>query len=107
MKRILLLSFAFLTVIAFSAMAQRTVSGKVTDDGGEALPGVNVVIKGTTTGVTTDLDGNYRISVEDGATLIFSFVGFDKLAADRQHALLKTETHTVLQCCLLEEEEEL
>ena len=77
MKRILLLSFAFLTVIAFSAMAQRTVSGKVTDDTGEALPGVNVVIKGTTTGVTTDLDGNYRISVEDGATLIFSYVGFE------------------------------
>ncbi len=77
MKRILLLSLAFLTVIAFSAMAQRTVSGKITDDTGEALPGVNVVIKGTTTGVTTDLDGNYRISVDDGATLIFSYVGFE------------------------------
>lgn len=77
MKRILLLSFAFLTVIAFSAMAQRTVSGKVTDDGGEALPGVNVVIKGTTTGTTTDLDGNYRLSVDEGATLVFSFVGFE------------------------------
>ncbi|WP_420318014.1 SusC/RagA family TonB-linked outer membrane protein [Ekhidna sp.] len=77
MKRILLLSFAFLTVVAFSAIAQRTVSGKVTDDTGEALPGVNVVIKGTTTGVTTDLDGNYRLSVDDGATLIFSYVGFE------------------------------
>ena len=77
MKRILLLSFAFLTVIAFSAMAQRTVSGKVTDDTGEALPGVNVVIKGTTTGTTTDLDGNYRLSVDEGATLVFSFVGFE------------------------------
>lgn len=77
MKRILLLSFAFLTVIAFSAMAQRTVSGKVTDDTGESLPGVNVVIKGTTTGTTTDLDGNYRLSVDDGATLVFSFVGFE------------------------------
>lgn len=77
MKRILLLSFAFLTVVAFSAMAQRTVSGKVTDDSGEALPGVNVVIKGTTTGTTTDLDGNYRLSVDDGATLVFSFVGFE------------------------------
>ena len=58
-------------------MAQRTVSGKVTDDSGETLPGVNVVIKGTTTGVTTDIDGNYQISVEDGATLIFSYVGFE------------------------------
>ncbi|WP_370089833.1 SusC/RagA family TonB-linked outer membrane protein [Ekhidna sp.] len=77
MKRILLLSFAFLTVVAFSAMAQRTVSGKVTDDSGESLPGVNVVIKGTTTGTTTDLDGNYRLSVDEGATLVFSFVGFE------------------------------
>ncbi|MFK7951660.1 MAG: SusC/RagA family TonB-linked outer membrane protein [Ekhidna sp.] len=77
MKRILLLSFAFLTVVAFGAMAQRTVSGKVTDDTGESLPGVNVVIKGTTTGTTTDLDGNYRLSVDDGATLTFSFVGFE------------------------------
>lgn len=77
MKRNLLLSFAFFIAIAFVAMAQRTVSGKVTDDTGESLPGVNVVIKGTTTGVTTDLDGNFRISVDDGATLIFSYVGFE------------------------------
>ncbi len=77
MKRILLLSLAFLTVIAFSAMAQRTVSGKITDDTGEALPGVNVVIKGTTIGVTTDLDGNYQISVDDGAILTYSYVGFE------------------------------
>jgi hypothetical protein len=77
MKRILLLSFMFLTVFAFSALAQRTVSGKVTDDNGESLPGVNVVIKGTTTGATTDLDGNYRLTVEDGATLVFSYVGFE------------------------------
>ena len=53
------------------------MSGKVTDDAGEGLPGVNVVIKGTTTGVTTDLDGNYRLSVDDGVTLVFSFVGFE------------------------------
>ncbi|WP_179213405.1 SusC/RagA family TonB-linked outer membrane protein [Ekhidna lutea] len=57
--------------------AQRTVSGKVTDDTGETLPGVNVVIKGTTTGTTTDLDGNYRLQVNDGDILIYSFVGFE------------------------------
>lgn len=78
MKRILLLSFAFITAISFSVMAQKTVSGKVTDEAsGEALPGVNVLIKGTTTGTQTDLDGNYRLSVEDGATLVFSYVGFE------------------------------
>jgi len=77
MKRILLLCFVFLTAFAFNAMAQRTVSGKITDDSGEGLPGVNVVIKGTTTGTTTDLDGNFSLTVEDGATLTISYVGFE------------------------------
>ncbi|WP_462248194.1 SusC/RagA family TonB-linked outer membrane protein [Ekhidna sp.] len=75
MKRILLLAGMFFFAISY-LMAQKTVSGKVTDDAGEGLPGVNVVIKGTTTGVTTDLDGNFRLSVEDGATLVFSYIGF-------------------------------
>lgn len=75
MKKLLL---SLIAVLGINVLihAQQTVSGKVTDDTGEALPGVNVVIKGTTTGITTDLDGNYRISVDDGAVLIFSFVGF-------------------------------
>jgi len=77
MKRILLLCFALLTFISFEVVAQKTVSGKVTDDSGEALPGVNVLIKGTTTGTQTDLDGNYELSVENGAFLVFSYVGFE------------------------------
>ncbi|MEQ9468743.1 MAG: carboxypeptidase-like regulatory domain-containing protein [Ekhidna sp.] len=60
-----------------STNIRRTVSGKVTDDSGESLPGVNVVVKGTTTGTTTDLDGNYRIDVNEGNSLIFSFIGFE------------------------------
>ena len=55
---------------------QKTVSGKVTDNSGEGLPGVNVVIKGTTIGSITDFDGNYQVSVEENSTLVFSFVGF-------------------------------
>jgi len=51
------------------------VSGTVTDASGEGLPGVNVVIKGTTIGVTTDLDGRYKISVPRNAILVFSSVG--------------------------------
>ncbi|MEP1097261.1 MAG: SusC/RagA family TonB-linked outer membrane protein [Cyclobacteriaceae bacterium] len=75
MRKILLLSTLFFFAVA-SVMAQRTVSGKVTDDTGEGLPGVNVVIKGTTNGTTTDLDGNFSLSVDQGATLVFSSVGF-------------------------------
>ena len=55
---------------------QKTVSGKVTDDSGEGLPGVNVVIKGTTIGAITDFDGNYQVPVDENSTLVFSFVGF-------------------------------
>ncbi|MBC6399679.1 MAG: SusC/RagA family TonB-linked outer membrane protein [Ekhidna sp.] len=77
MKKILLLSFVFITILLFGVMAQRTVSGRITDENGESLLGVNVVIKGTTTGVITDIDGNYRISVEEGATLVFSYIGFE------------------------------
>ena len=70
----LILSF----VVIASAFAQRTVSGKVTDDNGDGLPGVTVVIKGTTNGVTTDLDGNFQISVpDDNAVLVISSVGME------------------------------
>lgn len=54
-----------------------TVYGVVMDDTGEALPGVNIAIKGTTKGTQTDLDGKYRIEVSKSATLIFSYVGFE------------------------------
>ncbi|MEQ9403067.1 MAG: TonB-dependent receptor [Cyclobacteriaceae bacterium] len=59
-----------------SVLAQRAVTGTITDEDGEGLPGVNVVIKNTTTGTTTDIDGNFRLNVNDGDILVFSFVGF-------------------------------
>lgn len=75
MKKIYFSLIVFFLVSAH-AFAQRTVTGRVTDETGEGLPGVNVVIKGTTNGVTTDLDGNYSISVpDDNAVLVFSSVG--------------------------------
>ncbi|GEM54384.1 ferric enterobactin receptor [Flavobacterium branchiophilum NBRC 15030 = ATCC 35035] len=76
MKKIIL----FLLLLNFSfAIAQKEVSGKVTDKSGAALPGVNVTEKGATNGVSTDLDGNYKIKVKDGATLVFSYVGYAKV----------------------------
>lgn len=58
--------------------AQSTVSGKVTSmESGEALPGVNVIVKGTTVGTVTDIEGNYNLSVPaDDAVLQFSFIGY-------------------------------
>jgi len=54
----------------------KTVSGKVTDSSGTPLPGVTVVVKGTTTGIITDANGNYTLAKVPGdATLVFSFVG--------------------------------
>jgi TonB-linked SusC/RagA family outer membrane protein len=55
---------------------QKSVSGKVTDSSGGSLPGVSVVVKGTTTGVITDMDGKYSLAkVPENAILQFSFVG--------------------------------
>lgn len=60
--------------------ADKTVTGKVLSaDDGAALPGVSVVVKGTTTGTNTDADGNFKLTVRDGsAVLVFSAVGFEK-----------------------------
>ncbi|MEQ6119617.1 TonB-dependent receptor [Reichenbachiella sp. MALMAid0571] len=53
------------------------ISGKVVDEKNESLPGATIVEKGTTNGTTTDLDGNYKLSVPDGATITISFVGYE------------------------------
>ncbi|MFC6997254.1 SusC/RagA family TonB-linked outer membrane protein [Rufibacter roseus] len=59
------------------AQAQ-TIKGKVTDNAGEALPGVSVVIKGTTSGTSTDINGEFQIPVSAGAnTLVFSYIGYE------------------------------
>ncbi|MCV9389033.1 SusC/RagA family TonB-linked outer membrane protein [Reichenbachiella ulvae] len=77
MKRILLICFMLLSALVTESWAQdRTVSGKVTDDSGEAIPGANVILKGTRTGTTSDIDGNWKLSVpSEGGVLVFTFVG--------------------------------
>lgn len=70
----------FITILAtanFVHAQSRTVSGKVTSsEDGSAIPGVNILVKNTTTGSVTDVDGNYSISVNDDAILVFSSIGF-------------------------------
>ncbi len=70
-----------------AAEQQKTISGKVTDENNEGLPGVNIVVKNTTLGTVTDVDGNYQLSVPDEATtLVFSSVGYlaREVAIDNQ-----------------------
>jgi TonB-linked SusC/RagA family outer membrane protein len=64
------------TVSPTNSQQQKTISGKVVDDRGAPLPGVAVVVKGTTVGVVTDIDGNYSLQVpSDAQILAFSFIG--------------------------------
>ncbi|MEO7988885.1 MAG: TonB-dependent receptor [Chryseolinea sp.] len=67
-----------LLCFSISLLAQeRTVSGTVTDETGGGMPGVNVLVKGTSTGTVTDTEGNFKINVSgDDATLVFTFVGY-------------------------------
>ncbi|MGO4820800.1 MULTISPECIES: TonB-dependent receptor [unclassified Flavobacterium] len=76
MKKITLL---FLLLNVSFLFAQKEISGVVRDNSGAALPGVNIVEKGTQNGVSTDMDGGYKIRVKEGATLVFSYIGFNKV----------------------------
>ena len=72
--------FRLLVVFLLSAqvaMAQKAVTGVVSDNDGIPLPGATIIVQGTTTGVTTDFDGNFSINVSEGQSLEFSFVGYD------------------------------
>jgi TonB-linked SusC/RagA family outer membrane protein len=81
MKRVLLLACVYcITLLIGAAWAQqRTVTGRViSEENREPLPGVNVVLRGTTVGTVTDLDGLYSIDVPtEGGTLVFSFIGLE------------------------------
>ena len=76
MKPLLVIGFVLLASIVFAQQLQ--VSGKVIDsDDNGPLPGVTIVEKGTTNGTVTDIDGNYSLSVPEGITLVFSYVGYE------------------------------
>ncbi len=78
MNKNLLLTVVWLVCISIPGFGQeRIVSGKVTSDDGADAPGVNVLVKGSTTGTSTAADGTYKLSVPEGKnTLVFSFIGY-------------------------------
>lgn len=76
MKQSLLLLF-LVCFCSFGLLAQKSISGTVTDQDGEALIGASVQVKGTSIGVVTDLDGSFSITVpNDATTLVVAYVGF-------------------------------
>ncbi|WP_460541263.1 SusC/RagA family TonB-linked outer membrane protein [Echinicola sediminis] len=79
MKKVLLLGFTFVLSIALAFAQSRVITGQVTSsEDREPIPGVNIVVKGTTVGTVTDIEGRYSVEVPGGSTvLVYSFVGFD------------------------------
>ncbi|MDE7128691.1 MAG: carboxypeptidase-like regulatory domain-containing protein, partial [Bacteroidales bacterium] len=96
MKKVILSLFGLLLFMQFSFAQAVTVSGVVTsEDDGLPLPGVSVVIKGTTSGTSTDLDGAYTINVSQGQTLLFTSIGFvyveQKIDRGQVNVVMKTD----------------
>lgn len=73
LKEILLCSFCFFSLTLFAQ--EITVTGTVTDANGLPMPGVNVLIKGTSKGTQTDFDGKYSVTAQEGDKIVFSFLG--------------------------------
>ncbi|MFI5171663.1 MAG: SusC/RagA family TonB-linked outer membrane protein [Chitinophagales bacterium] len=95
-------AFIVLTLISISAEAQFTVSGKVSDTEGESLVGVTVLVKNTTSGTVTDIDGNYVLQIPgSSATLVFFYVGFKTVeqevssATSTVNMIMETTTSTL------------
>lgn len=76
MKKIAVFLFLFNTLFIF---AQKQITGVVKDNTGTPLPGVNILEKGTRNGVSTDMDGSYKITVHEGASLVFSYMGYSSV----------------------------
>lgn len=71
------LGFVLVSLVSVQALAQsKTVTGTITDSSGEGLPGATVLIEGTATGTTTDVNGGFTLEADESDILVFSYVGF-------------------------------
>ena len=75
-KFTMILSLFMALIVQLTFAQQKTVSGTVSDENGLPLIGATVVISGTSSGTTTDFDGNYKINANTGDVLNFSYVGY-------------------------------
>jgi TonB-linked SusC/RagA family outer membrane protein len=76
MKKLKLLLSVFFIGISSVVLAQVDVSGTVTDEKNIPIPGVNILVKKTSTGTATDFDGNYQIKAKNGDIIVFSYLGY-------------------------------
>ena len=83
---------ASLLCICASAQSPQTIKGTVTDKAGEPLPGVAVYVDGTTNGTSTDIDGKFSLTVNDGDLLLVSMIGYTtkEIHVDSSTALVQT-----------------
>ena len=75
MRKLLTILMAFCFGITSVFAQTKQISGKVTDEGGAPIPGVSVLVKGTTIGTVTNPDGNFSLAVPGNDVLSFSFIG--------------------------------
>ena len=97
---ILTLLLAFVVQLTFAQ--EKNVSGTVSDNSGLPLPGVNIIVKGTSNGTQSDFDGNYTVNASVGQTIVFSYIGFNSVeravtAATSNISLQMTEDAAVLE----------
>lgn len=98
-KVMLMLTFLFICVSYAWCQQLKKVSGKIVDDLKVPMIGVSVIEKGTSNGVISDLDGNYELQVKEGATIVFSYVGYvtqeKKVTANIVNITMKEDSKTL------------
>lgn len=105
MKQIRQLVLGILFILPLFMSAQDIINGNVKDDTGMELPGVSVIIKGTTNGTATDFDGNFELKVDDAnAILVFSFVGYKNIeltASDNMTVVMQESSESLDEVILI------
>ena len=92
-----LLTFVAVMFFALDISAQTTIRGHVKDDTGEDVIGASVVVKGTNNGTVTDFDGNFSLQCKAGATLVFTYIGFNPQELVAKNGMEVTMSEDVAQ----------
>ena len=92
-----LLMMLAVVFFALDVSAQATISGHVKDETGEGVIGASVMVKGTSNGTVTDFDGNFSLQCQPGATLVFSYIGYNPQEQPAKNGMEVTMKEDVAQ----------